>query len=226
MNGDPEETGNERDVSGAAASVTVVGTGTAQTAPDVAVVRVGTEARAAQLGSAFAQASASSRALVEAALGAGIAREDLATSGLGVRSETVWREGHGPRVVGYAATTAMTVTVRDLDSVGPLLDALVAAGGNALTIHGLSLEASDPAAASASAHDAAWRDALSTAERLARLAGRRLGAVMAIDTAPPPPGGPIPLRRVALAASAESMPVEPGVSDISATVSVTWELVD
>ncbi|WP_175637413.1 SIMPL domain-containing protein [Sinomonas mesophila] len=210
-----------------APSVTAVGTGTSQTPPDVAVVHVGTEARAALLGEAYTRASATARALVEAALGAGVAREDLATSGLGVRSETVWKEGQGPRVVGYAATTAMTVTARDLDAVGALLDALVAAGGNALTVHSLSLEASDPAAALASAHDAAWRDALATAERLAGLAGRRLGAVVRIDTAPQqPPGGPIPLRRVTLAASAEAMPVEAGLAEVSATVSVTWELVE
>ena len=222
MNGMQQETADER------ASVTTVGTGTAQTAPDVAVVRVGTEARSARLREAFAQASASSQALLDAALGYGIAREDLATSGLGVRSETVWHEGKGPRVVGYAATTAMTVTVRDIGSVGALLDALVAAGGNALTIHGLSLEASDPAAALASAQDAAWRDALAAAERLAGLAGRRLGAVVRIDTSPlqPPPGGPIPMRRVALAAAAEGMAVEPGLAEVSATVAVTWELVD
>ena len=211
---------------GPAGTVTALGTGTAQAVPDIAVVRVGTESRSARLGHAFGRASASARALVDAALAAGVAHQDLATTGLGVRSETVWQEGKGPHVVGYVATTAMTVTVRDLDSVGGLLDALVAAGGNDLMIHGLTLEPSDPAAALASAHDAAWRDALGTAERLARLAGRRLGAVVTIDTAPPPPGGPIPLRRVTLAASAEAMPVEAGLSEVSATVTATWDLVD
>ena len=101
---------NAAAAAGPARSVTAVGSGTAQASPDVAVVRVGTEARSAHVGDAYARAANTARALVDAARAAGIRREDLATSGLGVRSETVWQEGQGARVVGYAATTALTFT--------------------------------------------------------------------------------------------------------------------
>ncbi|MEA5454520.1 SIMPL domain-containing protein [Sinomonas sp. JGH33] len=206
-------------------TVTTAGTGTARAVPDVAVVRLGVEARAQSLPAAFEEASAAAQRTVDASLSAGTPRSDIASGGLWVRSETVWREGAGQKIIGYAAGAALTVTSRDLARTPELLGAVVRAAGDALRVNGLTLEVSDPSSARAAAQEAAFDDARAAAARLAARAGRTLGDVISISAGgPPAPGGPIPLARAALASSVEPMPVEAGEAEVSASVTVTWRL--
>lgn len=209
-------------------SITVTGTGSVAVVPDVAVLRVGSEIRSPRLGEAYDGASRASEAIVAAALRAGVARSDIASASLSVVPELAWEEGRGQKLVGYAASRGLTLVARDLDRTGELLDAVVAAAGSAVRIHGLSLTLSDPSAARASAQDAAFRDARDAAARLAALAGRALGAVMRIDAGEPQssPDHPLPLRRATLASADASAPLEAGETEVQATVTVTWPLID
>ncbi|WP_422936193.1 SIMPL domain-containing protein [Sinomonas sp. P47F7] len=206
-------------------TVTVTGAGTARAVPDAAVVRLAVEVSADALAAAYEGAAAAAQRVVDAALAAGLPRADVATSGLSVRSEVVWRDGNRQEVVGYVASTGLALTARELARTPALLDAIVRAGGDALRIHGLALEVSDPAAAHAAAQEAAFDDARSAAGRLAQLAGRELGDVQRIDaSAPSLPGPPVPLMRAALATPAESLPVEAGEAEVRASVTVVWRL--
>jgi uncharacterized protein YggE len=206
-------------------SLTVTGTGSAAVVPDIAVLRTGAEVRAPRLRDAYDGASRASEAMVAAALGLGIARSDIASSSLSVTPEMTWEEGQGQRLVGYSAGRGLTITARDISRTGELLDAIVAAGADAVRIHGLSLGVSDASAARSSAQEAAFRDAHAAAQRLAGLAGRPLGAVMQVEAGwpAPSPGTPVPVHRVAFAAGV-SAPVEAGEAEITASVTVTWEL--
>lgn len=205
--------------------VIVTGTGIIRATPDIAVLRLAVEVRNSALPAAYSAAASAASRVLDGATSAGVARADLTTSGLSLRSETVWREDSGQQVVAYVASTGLTVTVRDLPRTPEVLDAVVLAAGDALRVHGLALEVSDPAAAAAAAQEAAFDDARASAERLARRAGRRLGEVLRIDAAHfSAPGPPMPLARAALASAMESMPVEAGETEISASVSATWRL--
>lgn len=206
-------------------SITVTGTGSVIAVPDIAILRIGSEVRAPRLGDAYDGASRASEAIVAAALRTGVARSDIASASLSVTPEMTWEEGRGQQLVGYAASRGLTIGAREIARTGELLDAIVAAGGDAVRIHGLSLGISDPSAARSSAQDAAFRDAWAAAERLAALAGRPLGAVVHVEAGQPsaPVGPPMPLRRVAFAAEAGA-PLEAGESEITASVTVTWEL--
>ncbi|NUP74800.1 MAG: SIMPL domain-containing protein, partial [Sinomonas sp.] len=206
-------------------TLTVTGSGSVRAVPDAAVVRLGVEVRADGLPAAYEGAARAAQRVVDAALAAGIPRADIATSGLSVRSETVWKEGGAQEIVGYAASSALTVTSRELGRTPELLDAVVRAGGDALRVHGLGLEVSDPAAARAAAQEAAFDDARAAAARLARLAGRTLGDARRIDVGgPAAPGVPIPMVRAAFASTGESMPVEAGETEVHASVTVEWRL--
>ncbi|MDQ4502650.1 SIMPL domain-containing protein [Sinomonas sp. ASV322] len=208
-------------------TVTVTGTGTARATPDVAVLRLSVEVRAAILAEAYEGAAATAKKVVDAALEAGIPRSDLATSGLYVRPEMDWQYRSG-KIVGYFAGEGFTVKSRDLGRTPELLDAVVRAAGDALRIHGLALEVDDPAAALAAAQEAAFDDARAAAERLARRAGRSLGPAIRIDVAGPlAPGMPVPfVRAAAVASSAEQMPIEAGEAELRATVTVAWRLAE
>jgi uncharacterized protein YggE len=205
--------------------VSTTGVGVVRSAPDAAILRLAVEVRDAGLAQAYAGASGAARRVVDSVLGLRVPRADLSTSGLSVRGETVWRENSGQQVVAYVASTSLTITVRELARTPEVLDAVVRSGGDALRVHGLTLEVSDRSRLQAAAQEAAFDDARAAAERLAHRAGRTLGAVLRIDAAGfSAPGAPIPLARAALASSVEPLPIEAGETDVSASVSATWRL--
>lgn len=207
-------------------SITVTGTGSVIAVPDVAILRLGSEVRSQRLKDAYDGASHASEAIVAAALRAGVARNDIASTSLTVTPEMTWEEGRGQRLVGYAAGRGLTVRARDIAHTGDLLDAVVTAGGDAVRINGLALGIADESSAHASALEAAFLDAKASAERLAELAGRGLGAVVRIEVGPAGGmlGQPVPLRRVAFAAAEASAPLEVGETEVSASLIVAWEL--
>lgn len=205
--------------------VSTVGVGVVRSAPDAAVLRLAVEVREPGLAQAYAGASAAARRVVDGILERGIPRPDISTSGLSVRSETVWHENSGQQVVAFVASTDLTVSVRELARTQEVLDAVVRSAGDALRVQGLALEVSDRSSLEAAAQEAAFDDAQAAAERLARRAGRALGQALRIDSAAfSAPGPPVPLARAALASAVERMPIEAGETDIRASVSVTWRL--
>jgi uncharacterized protein YggE len=102
------------------------------------------------------------------------------------------------------------------------VDAAVAAGAN--QVSGPSLTVSDAEAQYADAVDAAFDDARARAEAIAAKAGVTLGAPLAIVDGGSG-GMPVPYyeRAVADVAAAE-MPVEPGVQEVGATLTVTFAI--
>lgn len=204
-------------------SITATGTASVAVVPDLAVLRLGAEVRAPRVGEAYDGASRAAEAIVAAAVGAGVDRRGIASTSLSITPEMSWEEGRGQRLVGFAAVRGLTLQTREIARTGELLDAVVAAAGDAVRIHGVLLGVSDPSAAQAAAREAAFIDARACAEGLARLAGRRLGAVVRIDAGTAAaPGLLMPLPRVSLASAGASAPLEPGEAEATASVTVTW----
>jgi len=211
-------------------TVTVFGQGRVQAAPDLIRLTVSVESRAETVTAAYARAGQRVSAVTAALRDHGVAEADIATSGLTVRSETVWAENR-ERLVGYVAGTALTVALRDLgrdDAPGPaaIIAAAVDAGGDDVRLGGLVRTVADQEGLLARARDGAWDDALAKAERYARRAGRALGQVLEIteNTAAAPQFAP-KTRAVALAAESAGgapVPVELGETEIAASVRVTW----
>jgi uncharacterized protein YggE len=208
-------------------TVSVTGTGSAEAAPDLILVSIGVECRAGSVEDAWSRAAASSEAVASAFRRRGVAGADIRTTGLNVRADLVWREGEGQQVTGYIAATSLSVRVRTggtgaAPASAAISDA-VEAGGNDVRLNGLDLAFSDDANVRALAREAAWQDALRSAQQFAGLASARLGRVLSIaDTVPPLP--PVPLARMQRASSVEALAVEPGETTVRATLTVVWEL--
>jgi uncharacterized protein YggE len=203
--------------------ITVSGTGVAEAAPDLLTLSVGVECRSANVGAAYAEAGTTSAAVSAALRQHGVTNADIRTSGLNVRADLVWREGEGQKVAGYIATSSLTVRLRDVAAASSAISAAVEAGGNNVRLNGLDLGFSDEAAVRARAREAAWQDALRSAEHYAALASARLGGVVSL-TEDSNPGMPIPLPRIERAASSDSFSVEPGQTSIAARITAVWEL--
>ncbi|MGN2637112.1 SIMPL domain-containing protein [Nocardia takedensis] len=228
--GDKDTAGKEK---AAVATVTTFGHGSVRAVPDLMRVTVSIESRAERVALAYGRAGERITAVSAALRAAGVADVDIATSGITVRTETVWTEGKGNRITGYVAGTDLTVVLRDIgEDADPGPAAIIAdcveAGGDDVRLGGLALTVADQAGLLALARDAAWDDALAKAARYAARAARTLGPVLEIteDTHSAPVGPRLmavsaPLEGVARAAA---VPVERGESEITADLRATWHL--
>jgi uncharacterized protein YggE len=194
--------------------ITVVGTGTASTVPDVADWSFGVQADAGSAADALAAASASSRKIAAALREAGVERRDIQTEQVSVYPRM---SSDGRSVDGYTATASVGAVVRDIGAAGRVVDAAVQAGAN--QVYGPTLRSSDDRTPYRAAVAAAFDDARARAEAIAAKAGLALGAPVAIVEGGGS-GGPVPLD--ARLAAESDLAIEPGMQDVSATLTVTF----
>jgi uncharacterized protein YggE len=204
--------------SGTLPGITVIGSGTARAVPDVADWSFGVQSDADTASAALKAASDATRQIIAALRDKGIAKEDLRTEQVSLYPRTT---DDGRAVIGYSASSAVHATVRDLGKAGSIVDAAVGAGAN--QVNGPSLRVSDNRAQYRAAIEAALDDARARAQALAAKAGVTLGGPVAIVES----GGsyPTPMYDARAAAdSAGGVPIEPGVDQIAATLTVTYAI--
>ncbi|MGL5928524.1 MAG: SIMPL domain-containing protein [Dermatophilaceae bacterium] len=200
--------------------VDVVGSGSATAVPDVVVVDTRVQVDADDVASALADTAARVTAALQAAADHGVSDTDRRTTGMGM--STRW-DRDGRTVVGYTAHQTLRLAVRDRDRTGALLSALAGAAGDAFGVDNVSLEVTDRGPLVERAREAAFADARTTAEQLARLAGRPLGPVLRV-TDQPNTDRPMPALRTMSAEAADGMPVAAGESTVTLAVAVRFEL--
>ncbi len=198
--------------------ITVSGLGVATGTPDLLVLVVSAEAVDESPAAALDTATRSLNAMLAVLKAAGVDDEDLQTGSASVNSR--WEERQRLARV-YRATQQLTARLRDIATAGELTGAVIKAGGRAARLQQLTLSFSDTTELYRLAREAAWRDAEAKATQYSQLAGRALGPVHHINV-----GGGGAVHRRALPAEPVSlgMSVEPGQSEISATVEVEWTL--
>jgi len=116
------------------------------------------------------------------------------------------------------------VKVRDLDRVGPIVDAITAAGAN--RVDGLAFTVENIEAPKNQARAQAMQNGRAKADQLASLAGMRITGVKSISESdassqPVPVAQPMAARSEA-AAGKPVEPVEPGTQEIRTQVTVTY----
>ncbi len=199
--------------------------------PDIAFISAGVQSDAATAREAMAANRKAMNRVFDVLKKAGIAERDMQTSNFQISpryDQIEEREGDTRRrrsvLRGYTVANQLTVKVRDLDALGPTLDALVEAGGN--TFNGLNFALEDDTAAMNAAREAAVKSALSRAELLAGAAGYRVGRIVTMSESSYR-GGPQPMAMMARAESADMAPtpIAAGSVNYNANVSVTFELV-
>ena len=201
----------------------MVGHGRAAGAADVCRVALAATALRPTVAAALADSEQATRRVRDALTGAGVSSHDSATSSVSVQAEEDYSGPRGPRLLGYRAEHSLEVALRDLTSAGRVLGDAVAAGGEAVRLRGVSFEVEDDAELRGRARAAAWADALSAGEQLARLAGGALGTVRSIDETPAGDGrGPRPMA--ARAVGVAEIGLQPGGVDVRTALAVVWEL--
>lgn len=204
-------------------TVTATGTGWAEAPPDLMLVSIGAESRAAAVAGAYTAAGEALEAVAAAFRAHGTAAADIRTTGLTVRADLTWREGEGQQVAGYIAAGILGVRLRDMASAAGIISEAVRDGGNDVRLHSLHLTLADDASLREQARAAAWEDALRTGRQFATLASATLGRVVSV-VEHGRAQGPVPLAGLQRAAAVESVAVEPGETRVEAAVTVVWEL--
>ena len=190
--------------------------------PDVASLSTGVVTQAADANAALKANSAQMNKVVAAIRAAGIAERDIQTSGININPQYRYAENQPPTITGYQASNTVNIKVRDIAKLGEVLDALVASGAN--QVNGPSFEIDQPEAAYDEARQAALKKAQARAEMYAKSLGLRVRRIVSISEG----GGfrpPMPMMKaMAMDARAESAPVAPGETTLSANLDVVFEL--
>lgn len=205
-------------------------TGEARVTPDRAHVLIGVQTRAATAAQAGADNATKTRAVIEAIRGRGIPAAQIGTSEYNLYPEYDHREPREgpatPRVIGYVANNTVRVEVRELNQVGAVIDAALAAGAN--MVNTIQFFASNVDAARRSALAEAVGRARADAEALARAAGGSLGALLELNTQSPPVRplyAPERLMRMDAGGGAAQTPIEPGQQTLMVWVGGRWAFV-
>lgn len=205
--------------------IQVTGEGRSAAAPDLARVSLGVAHQAKTAGEAMDMMSEGVTAVLAVLEAQGIAPADVQTGQLLLEPAYDYNasySGSTPPLVGFVATQMLDVRVRDLASLGTLLDAVVTDGANRL--NGVSFDVDDPEAALDEARRAAVADAADRAALYAEATGLGLGPIVSISEG----GGvvqPFPLFAARDAAEgAMAVPVAPGEVNLSAFVTITYAI--
>lgn len=214
------------DTSGPVKGITVAGTGKITITPDLATITVAVQAHAPTAAQAQSKASATMAKVIDAVEGQGVADADIATQWVSLEPQYAYSANGStpPKLTGYQANQSLSVKVRAIDKVGPVIDAAVGAGAN--QVSGIGFSVADPTDAATQARSAAIADAKARATELSNAAGVTLGAAISITEVSAPSPIPYAYDRAAVpaAGSMAPTPVQPGTTEIEVDVQVTFAI--
>ncbi|MGI8497519.1 MAG: SIMPL domain-containing protein [Gemmatimonadaceae bacterium] len=207
--------------------IVVSGRAEASIPADRATLSIAVETRAATAASAGSDNARIQQAVLTALKQAGVDPAKITTAGYTVGPEWRYEQGtRSPMPTGYAAHNTVRVDVTQLELIGKLIDASLAAGAN--RIDGVQFSASSTAEARRGALATAIANARADAQTMAHAAGGTLGRLVEVSTErfDAPPGVYAQMLRAGPAGgSYVETPIEPRAIQINVVVVTRWQLV-
>ena len=207
-------------------SITVTGIGEKSVVPDAVFITLGVQTRGKDAGEAMRENNSSMQRMFDDLERAGIGKDDVQTSSFNINPlyeiSTPRRGsvGEQSRIVGYQVSNQVRIKSKEIDQLGSLLDSLVREGAN--TMHGIEFGVSEIQDAADKARKDAIADAKRKAELLAAAAGASVGRPLKISEAVHTRAPIVMWAQMAIADS--SVPLAEGEQQISASVTVMYEL--
>lgn len=202
-------------------TITVVGVGNGSGTPNTAQVNLGVTATRSAVRDAVSAASADETKLLGALHNQGIQDKDIQTASIWVSSQT---QCCPQTTVVYNASTQFTVTMHSINGITPLIEVAVDAVGNELQINGISLYVGDQGPMLKAARAAAMADANNKAQDYARLSGHHVGGLIGVSEVVQYGSGFSCDQCGGKGAGGGGIQVLPGVTSLTVTVAVTYEL--
>ena len=198
----------------------VQGEGKASAAPDKATVVLGVQTRDASAAIAAVENARLMNETIVALLAAGIAESEIQTSGYSLGTEpqdAPVMAGEKQKAPEFIASNTVTVNLNNTTDVGRVLDAAVSAGSN--SIQEVTFDLQNPGPQKDLALTMAILDAQRKAEIAAKAAKVKLGRVLEISE-----GYGYVGAASRSAAFDVATPILPGKMEITASVTVTYEI--
>lgn len=203
--------------------MTVTGEGQVNVVPDTAVIQTGVITEGKTAAEALAANTKSMSAMFAGLADLKIAKKDMQTSNFSVypvydNAPVNDSERTVPTIQGYRVSNQLSVVIRDLDSLGGVLDKLVTLGSN--QIGGISFSVDKPEQHLDKARADAVVDALRKAKIYAGAAGVALGEIVTINEN----GGGMPqpmYMKSMMRSEAADVPMAAGEQTISSSVTLT-----
>jgi uncharacterized protein YggE len=154
--------------------ITVTGESRLVGEPDTAVVSFGVSKSAKTVAAGQRQVATLMNKVIAAVIAAGVKKEDIATSDLSIYQNWDYKKNVS---TGFTVSNTVTITVRNVQHVGHIIDTAIAAGLNRL--QGVSYYIRSPEWKKKATREA-LANARERAEAMAKGAGRRLGRVVSV----------------------------------------------
>src|SRR5690606_35187635 len=196
--------------------------------PDHAIVRLGVLAEAPDAATAQNQVNETMQRVLDGMRGIGVPDPALRTEALslypvsGNQPYSQRGEPQEPRIVGYRASNVVSVEVVELARIGEVIDTGIEAGANQL--QGIVFGVRNDAGARAEAMKLAVEEARIQADAIAAALGVRIVGVREVVAGEYGVRPPMPYAEQRLARDIAATPVEPGQVDITANVTVAYEI--
>jgi uncharacterized protein len=203
-------------------TVSVQGYGSVEGTPNQAIISLGVQTQAATAAAAMNANATKSSALVKVMETDGVPAADLQTSGLSVQPNY---NNAGTVITSYQVTNSVTVTLNNLALSGAIIDDAARVAGNAVRVDGITFAVQNETTLLGQARAAAVKQAVGQARVMASAAGTTLGPLCSLQdntSAPNPP--PVLNDYAAASPAAARTPIEAGSEQVTANVTVVYQL--
>ncbi len=195
---------------------TVTGTGKVTTIPDTAIISLGVQITKPTIKSAKDEANTIVNKTLETLKKLGIESKDIKTENYSIYPNYDWTNGKN-RITGYNVSQNLVVTVRDLDKINDVIDQTTALGLNTVGNINLTVNEDKLKELQQEARAEAVKEAKTKAESLSSAASMTLGRIINITESEPF------LPRPFMMAEKTDTNIQPGSTDITSTVVLTYE---
>lgn len=201
-------------------TISVTGSGQVTLAPDVAYVYIGVRSQAPNVSDALADNNDKSQTVSASLQELGVEAKDIQTSSFNIYPQQNYSPTGEMLDTTYVVDNTVYVTVRDLQSLGQLLDVVTRSGAN--SINGISFDVNDKSAAVSDARRLAVESARTQAEEMAAVSGVELGDLQTLNAYTTNPIMPMYEGKGGMAMDAASVPISAGQVVIRVEVNVVY----
>ncbi len=200
--------------------------GKVQATPDLAILNIGVQAQADNAQDAQTQVSQGMDSVMQVLKAQGVADKDIQTEQYSITQLTKYNQTtQQQEVTGYQVTNMVTAKIRNVDTTGTIIDAVVKAAGNLVRINSVGFDVTDPTQYQNEARAQAIQAAQAKAQQIASASGVKLGKITYINDSS---STPVPIYRSYSAAdSAAPMPttsISAGQLDITDNVQIVYSI--